>query len=162
MSFVYHPRRGANGGVAYASETIDVQELGKAEPATFIEARNATAVDIARITGVPASLIDAHTAGSGNVTYSNDQVRNIRLIDYGLAPFMAAIAARLGLDDMVPRGTAVTFDISDLTSDTLGEIDVPDDDKQGELEDEELGDRGTGRGNVAGKALHTGARREVD
>ena len=42
---------------------------------------------------------------------------------------MAAIAARLGLDDMVPRGWAVAFDLSDLTANTVGEIDVPDDDR---------------------------------
>ncbi|RAV33539.1 phage portal protein [Corynebacterium heidelbergense] len=122
-------RRGKNGGVAFANQSIDVQELGKANTDLLIGGRNAAAVDIARAAGVPAMMIDAGTAGTGTITYSNAAARNVELIDYALAPYMAAIAARLGLDDVVPRGTAVAFDLTDLTSPTVGDLDVPDDDK---------------------------------
>lgn len=88
------------------------------------------AVDIARATGVPAMMLDAGTAGTGTVTYRSQVSRNLELVDYALAPYMAAVAGRLGLDDMVPRGTAVAFDLTDLTSPTVGELDVPDDDRQ--------------------------------
>lgn len=121
-------RRGRNGGIAYASQTIEVQELGKTDAQLLVEGRNAAAVDIARAVGVPAAMIDASSTGSGNITYQNVAARNRELIDYALAPFMAAIAARLGLDDMVPRGWAVAFDLTDLTAQTVGDVDVPDDD----------------------------------
>lgn len=120
-------RRGTNGGIAYASQTIEVQELGKTDAQLLVEGRNAAAVDIARAVGVPAAMIDASSTGSGNITYQNVAARNRELIDYALAPFMAAIAARLGLDDMVPRGWSVAFDLGDLTAAVVGDLDVPDD-----------------------------------
>ena len=123
-------RRGENGGVAYTSETIEARELSKSEPELLIEGRNHAAVDLARACGVPAPLVDAYIAGTGHVTYENQNTRNAELIDYALAPYMAAIAARLGLDDMVPRGWAVSFDLTDLTSPTIGDLDVPDDDRR--------------------------------
>lgn len=122
-------RRGESGGVAYSSPNIEVRELGKTDPQLLIEGRTMAAVDCARAVGVPATLIDAVQSGGGSLTYRNADARNVELIDYGLAPFMAAVAARLGLDDMVPRGTAIAFDLSDLTSPTVGDLDVPDDDK---------------------------------
>lgn len=122
-------RRGENGGVAYTNQSIEAVEMGKTDPALLIEGRNAAALDIARAVGVPASMIDASPAGTGNVTYRNAEARNGELVDYCLAPYMAAVAARLGQDDMVPRGWAVAFDLTDLTSLKIGDLDVPDDDR---------------------------------
>lgn len=122
-------RRGENGGVAFANQSIDVQELGQANADLLVQGRNAAAVDIARATGIPAMMLDAGTAGAGTITYRSQVSRNLELVDYALAPYMAAVAARLGLDDMVPRGTAVAFDLTDLTGPSVGELDVPDDDE---------------------------------
>lgn len=123
-------RRGANGGVAFTNQSVDVIEMGKADPQLLVEGRNTAAVDIARAAGVPASMIDAGTSATGELTYRNQQARNVELVDYALAPYMSAIAARLGLDDMVPRGWAIAFDLTDLTGPTVGDLDVPDDDQQ--------------------------------
>lgn len=121
-------RRGDNGGVAYTNQSVEVEEMGRVDPQMMIEGRNAAALDIARAVGVPAVMIDAAPAGAtGTVTYSNGNARNQELVDYALAPYMAAIAARLGLDDMVPRGWAVSFDLSDLTALKIGELNAPDD-----------------------------------
>lgn len=129
-------RRGVNGGVAYTNQSVEVVELGKADPGLLVEGRNAAALDIARACGIPASMIDAAPAGSAStLTYQNGDSRNQELVDYALAPFMAAIAARLGLDDMVPRGWAVAFDLTDLTAASIGDLDVPDDDRQTYTED---------------------------
>lgn len=123
-------RRGKNGGVAYLNQSIDLQELGKTDAQMMIDARNTAAVDIARATGIPASMIDAGTSATGELTYRNQTARNVELVDYALAPHMAAISARLGLDDMVPRGWAVAFNLQDLTGPTIGDLDAPDDDQQ--------------------------------
>lgn len=122
-------RRGQNGGVAFTNQSIEAVEMGKTDPALLIEGRNAAALDVARAVGVPASMIDAAPAGTGNVTYRNAEARNAELVDYALAPYMAAVAARLGQDDMVPRGWAVAYDLGDLTSLKIGDLDVPDDDR---------------------------------
>ena len=121
-------RRGRNGGIAFANQSIDVEELGRTDAALLIDGRAAASLDVARAVGVPGTMIDAGASGSGTLTYANATSRNLELIDYALAPYMAAVAARLGLDDMVPRGTAVAFDLSDLTAPTIGDMDVPDDD----------------------------------
>lgn len=124
-------RRGENGGVSFTNQSIEVIERGKADAQLMVEGRNAAALDIARAVGVPASMIDASPIGASNtMQYSNGDSRNQELIDYALAPFMAAVAARLGLDDMVPRGWAVAFDLGDLTAAKIGDVDVPDDDRQ--------------------------------
>lgn len=125
-------RRGHNAGVAFTNQAVEVEELGAANEHLMIEGRNIAAVDIARAVGIPALMIDAGVAGTGTVTYKNAQARNLELVDYSLAPMMAAVAARLGMDDMVPRGTAVAFDLTDLTGVTVGEVDVPDDDQDNE------------------------------
>lgn len=129
-------RRGENGGVAYTSQSIEAKELGKSEPQLLTEGRTMAAVDCARAVGVPASLIDAVQSGAGNLTYHNMDARNVELVDYGLAPYMAAVAARLGLDDMVPRGWAVAFDLEELTGSTVGDLDVPDDDQTNSTDEE--------------------------
>lgn len=129
-------RRGDNGGVAFTNQSIDVIEMGRADPQLLVEGRNTAAVDIARAAGVPASMIDAGTSATGELTYRNQQARNVELVDYALAPYMSAVAARLGLDDMVPRGWAIAFDLTDLTGPTIGDLDVPDDDEQNYNEDQ--------------------------
>lgn len=132
-------RRGDNGGVAFTNQSVEVVELGKADSGMLVEGRNAAALDIARAVGVPAVMVDAAPAGAtGTVQYSNANARNQELIDYALAPFMASVAARLGLDDMVPRGWAVSFDLSDLTELNVGDLTVPDDDKTGAERPREL------------------------
>ena len=128
-------RRGENGGVAFTNQSVEAVEMGKTDPQLLIEGRNASALDIARAVGVPASMIDAAPAGTGTVTYRNQDARNTELVDYCLAPFMAAIAARLGMDDMVPRGHAVSFDLRDLTALTVGDLSVQDDDRD-DLDDD--------------------------
>ncbi|WP_069163150.1 phage portal protein [Nocardia altamirensis] len=118
-------RRGSNGGVAYTNSAIELREHGAPDGHLLIEGRNAAAVDIARAAGIPAASIDA-TGPTASLTYETTQSRNIELVDYGLAPYMSAISARLGMDDMVPRGTRIAFDTEDFVGPTV-RVQVPDD-----------------------------------
>lgn len=120
-------RRGTNGGVAYTNSGIEVKEHGAASEHLLIEGRNAAAVDVARAAGIPASLIDA-TGPSASLNYETASGRNVEFVDYGLAPYLSAISARLGMDDMVPRGVRIQFDLSDFTSAAAGPVSVQDDD----------------------------------
>lgn len=121
-------RRSEDGAVSYTSSNIDVKTHGSYDSSLFIEGRQASAVDIARITGIPAILLDASTSDS-TMRYSNVDARNGEFIDFCLAPLMAAVAARLGMDDMVAPGVAVEFDVSELTGTAGPELSVPDDRK---------------------------------
>lgn len=105
-------RRGKNGGVAWTNSVIETKEHGSSSEHLLIEGRNAAAVDIARHASIPAAMIDA--ASGDSLTYKTTEGKITELIDFGCAPLMAAISARLSLDDMTPRGTTVAFDREDL------------------------------------------------
>lgn len=124
-------RRSEDGAVSYTSQNIDVRTHGAYDSNLLIDGRNAAAVDIARVTGIPAILLDA-SATDSTMRYSNVDARNTEFIDFCLAPLMAAVAARLGMDDMVDPGVAIEFDVSELTGTAATDVDqvnVPDDRK---------------------------------
>lgn len=106
-------RRGRNGGVAYTSPSIEAKMHGQAPEQLLINGRNASALDCARVAGVPAWAVDASVAGS-SLTYSNVPSRSRELLDYCLRGYLDAIAGRLALDDITPRGQALRFDVSRL------------------------------------------------
>lgn len=118
-------RRNADHGVSFASANVDVVETGKRDPALLIDGRNAAAIDIARLTGIPAVMLDADAGSS--MTYANTQARMTELVDFALAPYMSAIAGRLGLDDVVPAGQRIEFDTAALLGVADASVSVPDD-----------------------------------
>lgn len=112
-------RKGENGGVAYTSRGIKAIEHGAYDAPLLIDGRNAAAVDVARLASLPAALIDA-TLDKGSLTYETAQGRNAEAIDYGVKLYLDAISARLSMDDVVPRGKRIGFDLDQLTA-----LDVP-------------------------------------
>lgn len=120
-------RRDPDGAVSFTNPAIEVKTHGAYDAGLLVEGREATAVDIARVTGIPALLLDA-AVSDNSMRYSNVDARNTEFLDYCLAPLMSAVAARLGMDDILPRGQAIRFDVSDLTGITnVNDVDVPDD-----------------------------------
>lgn len=102
-------RRGENQGVAYLNSAIDAIPLEGNLEQLLIEGRRDAAVDLARVCGIPAPMVDAVQAGS-SLSYSNVESRLQELVTFGIEPHMNAIAARLSMDDMVPRGRSVVFE----------------------------------------------------
>lgn len=119
-------RKGKNGGVAYTNASVELKEHGAFSEHLLIEGRNAAAADVARVMGVPATTIDATLAGS-SLSYTNTASRMAELVTFGVAPLMASIVARLGMDDLSPRGTAVDFDTAALMASPVMRVAVPDD-----------------------------------
>ena len=64
-------------------------------------------------------MLDATTAGA-SLTYETVAGRNAKFIDYGVALYLEPIEARLSMDDVVPRGQRVAFDLSDFTAARAG------------------------------------------
>ena len=121
--------RGRNrpgGSVGFTNSSIEAKSHGSFEAHLLVEGRNAAAIDIARVCGIPAILLDASLADS-SIRYSNMDARNVELVDYCLASFMAPIAARLGMDDVVAPGQSVEFDLDHLTRLDPNSIAPPDD-----------------------------------
>lgn len=108
-------RNSETGGVAYTSYGVKANVLGQIESQLLIEGRNAAAVDVARHTNIPAAMLDATTSGA-SLTYETTEGRNRQFLDYAVAGYADPIAARLSMDDAVPRGSRVGFDASELTA----------------------------------------------
>lgn len=118
-------RRGENGGVAFTSAGVEVREHGAYSEHLLVEGRNAAALDVARAMSLPGTAIDA-TVDKASLNYENGASKAADLIDYGLAAYMSPIVARLGMDDVVPRGTSVRF-VLDAETGTGATSGTPDD-----------------------------------
>jgi len=103
----------AHHGVLWSNEALDIRVHPVDSAPLLIEGRNAAAVDAARLVGVPAATVDATNAGA-SLTYETTEGRNGEAYDYGFAAYMAAVAARLSMDDVVPRGCRTAFDLQEL------------------------------------------------
>jgi hypothetical protein len=104
-----------NDGVLFTNAAIEATAIPIDSGALLIDGRNASALDVARDVSMPAAMLDATTQGA-SLEYATLQGRNQQWIDYGLSLYMAGIAARLSMDDVVPQGQRVAFNDSDLTS----------------------------------------------
>jgi hypothetical protein len=100
-------------GVGYTNAAIDARVHGLNPEQLVIEGRKFAALQVARMIGVPAWVVDASVEGS-SLTYSNVPSRSRELVDYALTPYLAAIEARLSMDDVLPRGQWCKFDLDDL------------------------------------------------
>lgn len=107
-------RKGRKGGVGFTSEGLELVELGAGGEALMIEARNAAAVDLARMVGLSAGHVDA-TTPKASLNYETQTGRNQELVDFDLALYMTPITARLSLDDVTAHGRRVAFDTTELT-----------------------------------------------
>jgi len=107
-----------NAGILFTNAAIETKDHPINSADLLIDGRNAAAVDIARVVSIPAAMIDATTAGA-SLTYETTEGRNAEWIDYGLSLYMDCITARLSMDDVVPQGSSVAFDTTDLTSLTV-------------------------------------------
>lgn len=74
----------------------------------LVEGREYSAKDLSRLMDIPAYLLAVDQAGS--MTYSNAQEARRDLIEFGARPLLHAIAERLSMDDVLPRGRHVEFD----------------------------------------------------
>lgn len=96
-------------GVAYTNQSIKAISHGQAAEQLMIDARNQSAIDLARHMNLPAWAVDAAVEG-GSMTYTNVPSRSRELLDYTLQPYLDAIAGRLSLRDVLPHGQTVRFD----------------------------------------------------
>lgn len=111
-------RQSEHGGVGFTSKDITANVLATNDDSQLmIEARNAAAVECARIIGISAGLIDA-TTPKASLNYETKDGRNEEFVDRDLGLYMAPLAWRLSLDDVTPHGTYIAFDTSAFTGPT--------------------------------------------
>lgn len=102
--------------VSYMPHNVKLEEHGTASPELFLQMENAINVQIAQMTNVPATLLDASIEGSSSLTYQNSGTERSWFQETTLAYWLTAIESRLSLDDVVPRGQYVQFDLTSLST----------------------------------------------
>ena len=102
----------SNRATAYLNSAIEAKGMGwSARDLALVEARNESAIGIARIANLDPVWVGASVTGS-SLTYSNRVDLYRQLLDISLRPVMDMITHRLSMPDVTPRGHAVRFDTS--------------------------------------------------
>lgn len=105
-------------GVGYTSKGIKAQAHGIAPEQLLIEGQKRVDLQIVRHMNATARMADVPVEGS-SLTYANLAQANRDEIDSSYALYMDAIADRLSLGDVTPRGWQVLFDTDRLTRDDM-------------------------------------------
>lgn len=105
-------RRAKDGAIGSTPSSIELRVLGEVKHELFVEGRNAVRTDIGSFLNVRASMLDG-TIGVDSLTYTTkDGERNL-FYEVDLPFWLDPIEARLSMDDVVPRGQRVSFDMSE-------------------------------------------------
>lgn len=103
------------GGTAYTPAEVELRVHGQAQTDLYVQGRNAARLDFANFLNLPASMLDGSTA-TASLTYVTQEGNRAEYVDISLAFWANAIEARLSMDDVVPAGQRVEFDLSWLTA----------------------------------------------
>lgn len=101
-------------GVAYTPKGLKVIPHGAAPQQLLIDGRRAISLDVVRHANLPAWAASTAIEGA-TMTYDNRSLRNWELLDLTLAAYHTAVAGRLSLGDITPRGWQVRVDTDELT-----------------------------------------------
>lgn len=92
----------------WLGRTLGYQPVAfNAEQLQLVQSRGHEATEVARLLNLEAEELSA--TGGGGLTYSNTEALRRGRVDR-LAPYLEAVAGRLSLGDVTPRGQAVRFD----------------------------------------------------
>lgn len=106
-------RSDVNGAIAFTPHNVQAIAHGSAEPSLLIEGRNFLRIDVGAFLGIPAALMDA-SLSTASLTYSTQEGQRNEFADFTLPYWLEPIQQRLSLDDVVPSGQRVRFDLTDL------------------------------------------------
>jgi HK97 family phage portal protein len=80
----------------------------------FLQQRELSAREIARLFRIPAKMIDA-AAPHESKTYANVNQENLHFVEHSLRPWLARIETAFNGDsDLCPGGTYISFDLDNL------------------------------------------------
>jgi len=106
-------RTSPTGAVGYTPSGIELRVHGTVNTDLFVEGRNAAVLDVARLLGIPGSLLDG-SMSTATLTYSTTEGKSNEFAMYSVPAWTNPIEARLSLDDVSPAGHVIRFDRSSL------------------------------------------------
>lgn len=101
-------------GVAWTSKNMETKTAGVQPEQLLIDGRKRVDAELARHMNAPAWLMDIAVEGT-SLTYANLQDKGRDLVNSLYSPYLTAIADRLGMGDVTPRGWIVEHDTDALT-----------------------------------------------
>ena len=105
------------GATVFLPDGVDFNLIADNPSNFLLEARNATANDVARLLGMPSSLLES-TAGVTSLDYTTEKGQRSRFEDFSLNLWLDAIESRLSQADFSPSGQRIAFDTTQLTGTT--------------------------------------------
>jgi hypothetical protein len=103
-------RTSPNGAIGSTPPSVEPQVYGELKPELFVEGRNAIRTDVGSFLNVRVAMLDG-TIGVDSLTYSTkDGDRNL-FYELDVPFWTDPVGARMSLDDIVPRGTRIRFDM---------------------------------------------------
>lgn len=108
-------RTSPTGAVGFTDHRLKLEVHGEVSTNLFEEGRNAIVLDVARLLGIPAALLDGSLSTS-TLTYSTQEGQRNEFLDYTLPMWLAPIEARLSMDDVCTPGRRIRFDLSNITT----------------------------------------------
>ena len=108
-------RARADSAIGYLNGGVDLDTLGwDARELQLVEARVMTNAQIANAVGIPAHFIAASNPGGSSLTYANVSQEARLLSDYSMRPLVTAMEARLSMNDVMPRGWSIRFQMDSM------------------------------------------------
>lgn len=117
-------RSDENGAIAFTPHNIEVRDHGTTEASLLIEGRNFFRIDVGAFLGIPAALMDA-SLSTASLTYSTQEGQRNEFADFTLPYWIEPIQQRLSMDDVVPSGERVRFDLGALLTPTAATTGAP-------------------------------------
>jgi len=112
-----------------SSQTAVLNEFLSYEPSNatpdkmlMIESAQYSALDLARLCGVPPYLVGVAT---GSYAYTSSEQSRADLYIFGVKPYADCIASTLSMNNVLPRGTYVKFDTDDYLIDNYAADAMP-------------------------------------
>lgn len=124
MVAAWNSARASGGATGFTDNRVELRVHGTSDASLFEDGRNAVVLDIARLTGIPAALLEG-SQSEASLTYSTQEGRRNEFLDYALPMWIKPIEARLSLDDVCAPGRRIRFDLSSLTTTEQPVISAP-------------------------------------
>ncbi|WP_353708990.1 hypothetical protein ABRQ22_06715 [Cellulosimicrobium sp. ES-005] len=106
-------RRQPNGAVVFTPYGYELVPHGAVQPDMYVNGRNFQVLDVARHLALPPHLMGASQVAA-SLTYNSTENGRSDYRDLVQTGWAMALEARLSMDDVVPPGVRVAFDLSDL------------------------------------------------
>jgi phage portal protein BeeE len=99
----------------------------------MIESAQYSALDLARLCGVPPYLVGVST---GAYAYTSSEQSRADLYIFGVKPYADCIASTLSMNNVLPRGTFVKFDAESYLGENYVADAMPDNQPQENTQEE--------------------------